>query len=116
MFGWNTEPMSDFILLAIGLLVGLLLGGLFAGLWVGGRLRVQSQRAEATTDELRKQLDLDRQDRMVLGRELAEAQQARAAAEARIESMTKQLADQERCSIKPARNSCIPSRACPARR
>lgn len=108
MFGWNTEPMSDFILLAIGLLVGLLLGGLFAGLWVGGRLRVQSQRAEATTDELRKQLDLDRQDRMVLGRELAEAQQARAAAEARIESVTKQLAD-ERMLLDQARQELLHS-------
>lgn len=108
MFGWNTEPMSDFILLAIGLLVGLLLGGLFAGLWVGGRLRVQSQRAEATTDELRKQLDLDRQDRMVLGRELAEAQQARAAAEARIESVTKQLAD-ERTLLDQARQELLHS-------
>ncbi|MBH0198864.1 MAG: DNA recombination protein RmuC [Nitrospira sp.] len=100
--------MSDFILLAIGLLVGLLLGGLFAGLWVGGRLRVQSQRAEATTDELRKQLDLDRQDRMVLGRELAEAQQARAAAEARIESVTKQLAD-ERTLLDQARQELLHS-------
>lgn len=87
--------MSDLILLAIGLLVGLLLGGLFAGLWVGGRLRAQSQRAEATTDELRKQLELDRQDRTVLGRELTEAQQARAAAETRVEVVTKQLADQK---------------------
>ena len=87
--------MSDLILPAIGFLAGLLLGGLFAGLWVGGRLRAQSQRAEATTDELRKQLDLDRQDRTVLGRELAEAQQARAAAEARVEGVTKQLADQK---------------------
>ena len=108
MFGWNTEPMSDFILLAIGLLVGLLLGGLFAGLWVAGRLRVQSQRAEATTDELRKQLDLDRQDRMALGRELAEAQQARAAAEARIESVTKQLAD-ERTLLDQARQELLHS-------
>src|SRR5689334_16820607 len=87
--------MSDLLLLAIGLLVGLLLGGLFAGLWVGGRLRVQSQRAEATTDELRRQLEMDRQDRTVLGKELAEAQQARAAAETRIEGVTKQLADQK---------------------
>ncbi|MBM4127749.1 MAG: DNA recombination protein RmuC [Nitrospira sp.] len=87
--------MSDLLLPAIGLLVGLLLGGLFAGLWVGGRLRIQSQRAEATTDELRKQVELDRQDRTVLGRELADAQQARAAAEARIEGVTKQLADQQ---------------------
>ncbi len=108
MCGWNTEPMSDFILLAIGLLAGLLLGGLFAGLWVGGRLRAQSQRAEATTDELRKQLDLDRQDRMVLGRELAEAQQARAAAEARIESVTKQLAD-ERTLLDQARQELLHS-------
>lgn len=87
--------MSDFILPAIGLLIGLILGGLFAGLWVGGRLRVQSQRAEATTDELRRQLELERQDRTVLGRELAEAQQARAASEARIEGVTKQFADQK---------------------
>ncbi|MBM4138588.1 MAG: DNA recombination protein RmuC [Nitrospira sp.] len=87
--------MSDLLLPAMGLLVGLLLGGLFAGLWVWGRLRIQSQRAEATTDELRKQLALDRQDRTVLGKELAAAQQARAAAEARIEGVTKQLDDQQ---------------------
>ncbi|MBH0196975.1 MAG: DNA recombination protein RmuC [Nitrospira sp.] len=86
--------MSDFIPLLAGLAIGLLLGGLLAGLWVTSRLRAQSQRAEATVDELRRQLDRERQEEAMVRQALAEAQQARTAAETRIEDVTKQLADQ----------------------
>ncbi len=81
--------------LAVGLGIGLLLGGVLVGLWVMSRLRAQSQRAEATVDELRKQLDLERQEGFLVRRELTEAQHARVAAETRIEQTTKQLADQK---------------------
>jgi DNA recombination protein RmuC len=81
--------------LAVGLGIGLLLGGVLVGLWVTSRLRAQSQRAEATVDELRKQLDLERQDGSLVRRELTEAQHARVAAETRIEQTAKQLADQK---------------------
>jgi DNA recombination protein RmuC len=87
--------MSEMILIAVGLGIGLLLGGLLVDLWVTSRLRAQSQRAEATVDELRKQLDLERQEGSLVRRELTEAQQARVAAETRIEDATKQLADQK---------------------
>lgn len=87
--------MNEMIPLAVGLGIGLLLGGVLVGLWVTTRLRAQSQRAEATVDELRKQLDLERQEGTLVCRELAEAQQARVAAETRIEDTTKQLADQK---------------------
>jgi DNA recombination protein RmuC len=75
--------------------IGLLLGGLLAGLWVGGRLRAQSQRAEATADELRAQLDRERQEGATTRLAFAEAQQARVSAETRIQDMTQQLADQK---------------------
>ncbi len=87
--------MSEIMLLVIGFGIGLLLGGVLAGLWVATRLRAQSQRAEATVDELRKQLDLERQEGALARRELADAQQVRVAAETRIEETTKQLADQK---------------------
>jgi DNA recombination protein RmuC len=87
--------MSEMIPLAVGLGIGLLFGGVLVGLWVTTRLRAQTQRAEATVDELRKQLDLERQEGSFLRRELADAQQARVAAETRIEDTTKQLADQK---------------------
>ncbi len=87
--------MNEMILLAVGLGIGLLLGGAVAGLWVTTRLRAQSQRAEATVDELRKQLELERQEGSLVRRELTEAQQARVAAETRIEDTTRQLTDQK---------------------
>ena len=87
--------MSGMISLAVGLGIGLLLGGVLVGLWVTSRLRAQSQRAEATTDELRKQLDLERQEASLVSRELAQAQQARVAVETRFEETNKQLADQK---------------------
>ena len=78
-----------------GLGIGLLLGGTLVGLWVSTRLRAQTQRAEATVDELRKQLDLERQEGTFVRRELTEAQHARVAAETRIEETTRQLASQK---------------------
>lgn len=87
--------MSEMIPLAVSLGIGLLVGGALAGLWVTTRLRAASQRAEATVDELRKQLDLDRQEGSLVRRELADVQQARVAAETRIEDATKQLTDQK---------------------
>ena len=87
--------MSEMIPLAVALAIGCVFGGVLAGLWVTTRLRAQSQRAEATVDELRKQLDLERQEGALVRRELAEAQHARIAAETRIEEATKQLADQK---------------------
>ncbi|MDH5253622.1 MAG: hypothetical protein OEW25_09880, partial [Nitrospira sp.] len=76
--------MSDVIYLAAGLTVGLLLGSLLAGVWITGRLRAQAQRAEATTDELRKQLDRERQEGALSRQALAEAQHAQTVAETRI--------------------------------
>ena len=87
--------MSETITLMTGLGIGFLLGGALVGLWVTMRLRAQSQRAEATVDELRKQLDREREEGAALHRELAESQQARVAAETRSAETTKQLADQK---------------------
>jgi DNA recombination protein RmuC len=81
--------------LAVGMGLGLLLGGVVVALWVGNRLRAQSQRAEATVDELRNQLDHERQELLLVRKELAEAQHARIAAETRIDDATKQLAEQK---------------------
>lgn len=87
--------MGEMISLAIGLGIGLLLGGVLAGLWITTRLRAQSQRAEATVDELRKQLERERHEGSLVRRELADAQHAQVAAETRIEDTTRQLADQK---------------------
>jgi DNA recombination protein RmuC len=66
-----------------------------AGFWVAARLRAQSQRAQATVDELRAQLDRERDAATAVRRELTEAQQARVAAETRLAESVKQLADQK---------------------
>lgn len=87
--------MTEMIPLAVGMGLGLLLGGGVVALWVGNRLRAQSQRAEATVDELRNQLDHERQELLLVRKELAEAQHARIAAETRIDDATKQLAEQK---------------------
>ena len=87
--------MNDLIFLTSGLAIGLLLGGVFAGLWVGARLRSQAQRAEATVDELRKQLDIERLERERGHQALAEAQQSRVTAETRMQEAAKQLVDQK---------------------
>lgn len=87
--------MNETIALVAGLGIGLLLGGALAGFWVAARLRAQSQRAQATVDELRAQLDRERDAATAVRRELTEAQQARVAAETRLVESVKQLADQK---------------------
>jgi DNA recombination protein RmuC len=87
--------MDEAISFAAGTGIGLLLGGVIVALWLTSRLRAQSQRAEATVDELRQQLDRERQELSLVRRELAEAREARVAAETRIEAAAKQLDDQK---------------------
>lgn len=87
--------MNETMTLVTGLGIGLFLGGSLVGLWVSSRVRAQAQRAEATADELRKQLESERAEGASVRRELSEAQQARAAADTRITETNKQLADQK---------------------
>jgi len=86
--------MTEMIPLLTGFGAGLLLGGLLVGLWVTGRLRAQSQRAEATVDELRTQLDVERAAAASLHEKLSEAQHARITAETRLEEAARQLTEQ----------------------
>jgi len=58
-------------------------------------LRSQAQRAEATADELRKQLELERTAALLLREELSQTQQARVLAETRMETSARQLAEQK---------------------
>ncbi len=81
------------ILLAFG--AGLFLGGLLTGLWITSRLRPQAQRAEATVDELRKQLEVERDTLVSIRQAWAEAQQARVTAETRMEDTARQLLEQK---------------------
>lgn len=81
------------ILLAFG--AGLFLGGLLTGLWITSRLRPQAQRAEATVDELRKQLEIERDALVSVRQAWAEAQQARVTAETRMEDTARQLLEQK---------------------
>ncbi len=87
--------MTEVIPLLIGFGGGLLLGGLLVGLWVTGRFRAQSQRAEATADELRRQLDTERIAAAALHQELSVAQHARVTAETRMEEAARQLTEQK---------------------
>lgn len=87
--------MTDIIPLLIAFVAGLVLGGLLAGLWIISRLRPQSQRAEATVDELRKQLETERDALLSVRQAWAEAQQARVAAETRVEETARQLVEQK---------------------
>jgi DNA recombination protein RmuC len=87
--------MTDIVLSALGLGVGLILGGLLVGLWIMSRLRPQTQRAEATVEELRRQLELERASAASLRKELAEAHQARVTAETRGEDSARQLLEQK---------------------
>ncbi len=86
--------MGDVFIFSIGLAAGIFLGAAIAGLWVSGRARSQSGRAEATADELRKQLDLERQETARIRLVLEETQQARVSAETRMHDVTKQFVDQ----------------------
>lgn len=81
------------ILLAFG--AGLFLGGLLTGLWITGRLRSQAQRAEATVDELRKQLEREGDALVSVRQALNETQQARVTAETRMEDMARQVLEQK---------------------
>ncbi|MDK2741993.1 MAG: DNA recombination protein RmuC [Nitrospira sp. BO4] len=87
--------MTEMIPLFTSFGAGLLLGGLLVGLWVTGRLRAQSQRAEATVDELRTQLDVERTATASVHETLSEAQHARVTAETRLEEAARQLTEQK---------------------
>lgn len=87
--------MTDVLPLLLAFGAGLFLGGLLAGLWITGRLRSQAQRAEATVDELRKQLDIERETLLSVRQAWAEAQQARVTAETRMEDTARQLLEQK---------------------
>ncbi len=87
--------MGDMVLLAVGLGIGLLLGATIAGLWTTSRSRAQSERAQATADELRNQLEIERQERSLIRHDLAAAQEARVTAQTRIEETSKQLTEQK---------------------
>jgi DNA recombination protein RmuC len=87
--------MTDVIPSVLGLGVGLILGGLLVGLWITSRLRSQAQRAEATAEELRRQLELERALATSLRQESAEAHQARVTAETRREDSARLLLEQK---------------------
>jgi DNA recombination protein RmuC len=89
------QSLVGIIPLAIGFGTGLLLGGVFAGLWITSRLRPQAQRAEAMVDELRRQVDQERDAIASLRYELSDAQHARVTAETRMEDAARQLTDQK---------------------
>lgn len=87
--------MTEIIPFLIDFGAGLFLGGLMTGLWITGRLRSQAQRAEATVDELRRQLDREREALVSVREACAETQQARVAAETRMEDTARQLREQK---------------------
>jgi DNA recombination protein RmuC len=87
--------MTDLLPLLLTFGAGLFLGGLLTGLWIISRLRPQAQRAEATVDELRKQLEREREALLSIRQTLAEAQQARVTAETRMEDAARQLLEQK---------------------
>lgn len=87
--------MTDLIPLLLALGVGLCLGSLLSGLWITGRLRPQAQRAEATVDELRTQLETERTALVSIRQAWSEAHQARVVAETRMEDASRQLQEQK---------------------
>ena len=95
----------DIVSLAIGIVVGVILSGL-AGAWLVGRRRTEhqtalmesaerTQRAEAETVELRKQVDQGRADLNQVRAQLVTAQHAQAVAETRIEENVRHLEEQK---------------------
>ncbi|MGC4097445.1 MAG: DNA recombination protein RmuC [Nitrospira sp.] len=87
--------MTDLIPLLLALGTGLFLGSLLSGLWITGRLRPQAHRAEATVDELRKQLETERTVLLSTRQAWSEAHQARVVAETRMEAASRQLLEQK---------------------
>src|SRR6185312_9914110 len=87
--------MPDTVTLVVSFGGGLVLGGLLVGLWITSRLRPQAQRAEATVEELRKQVELERDALMSLRQELSVVQQARITAETRMEDTARHLTEQK---------------------
>lgn len=87
--------MTDLLPHLLVFAAGLFLGGLLTGLWITGRLLPQAQRAEATVDELRKQLEIERDALVSIRQAWAEAQQARVTAETRMEDAARQLLEQK---------------------
>ena len=87
--------MTELLPLFLVFGAGLFLGGLLTGLWITSRLRTQAQRAEATVDELRKQLERERDTLASVRQAWAEAQQARVTAETRMEDTARQLLEQK---------------------
>lgn len=102
---------------ALGAMAGLLVGGLLAWSWVTARLRAQgqqaaaqwaerAQRAETLAEELRRQTDEMSRAAGVLRADLAQAQQARAAAEARHQEAQQGVAEQ-RQALTQARHDLL---------
>ncbi|HEU5406889.1 MAG TPA: DNA recombination protein RmuC [Nitrospira sp.] len=87
--------MPDIVTLVISFGGGLVLGGLLVGLLITSRLRPQTQRAEATVEELRKQVELERAALVAIRQELSVVQQARVTAETRMEDTARQLTEQK---------------------
>jgi DNA recombination protein RmuC len=87
--------MPDTVTLVISFGGGLVLGGLLVGLLITSRLRPQTQRAEATVEELRKQVELERTALVAIRQELSVVQQARVTAETRMEDTARQLTEQK---------------------
>ncbi len=87
--------MTDILPILLIFGAGLFLGSLLTGLWITGRLRSQAQRAEATVDELRKQLERERDALVSVRQAWNDVQQARVTAETRMEDMARQLLEQK---------------------
>lgn len=94
--------MTDITALTVGGGVGILAGALVAGWWAAARLRrrfhnqvletaERAQRAEAVAVELRRHAEQERGEVADLRHALAEAQQARVAAETRLEEALKRV-------------------------
>ncbi len=97
--------MIDPITLALGLACGVGLGGLIAWLWAASRTRAEAQRdllqsteraqrAESVEAELRRQVEAANESLHQLRERLADAQQARAAADTRYEEAQKSIEGQ----------------------
>ncbi len=98
--------VADLSTLAIGLLVGCIVGGALVGAWIAFRLRTQhqavlmdaaerAQRAEVSTEELRRQLESERAAVVALRQDVSIAREARVEAETRAAHSQEQVAHQK---------------------